>query len=235
MSALDWSLIAAITLAALHFLADVTHGAAARNPLVLSAGGGFSLAYVVVHLLPELASSQQSWLQARPERALDWLESQVYLAVLVGVLIALGFDRSLAGVRRFKARLAWLAVDSALLGGFTAGLVGASQTLLAAFAFGSMLLVNDFELASHYPADFHRVGRWVLAAAGLVGWFGAMASDLSPVAYAILVGLLSGGAILDIVKTQVHTDPRRRLRTFVAAALAYAGLVLAFKYSVYQD
>lgn len=235
MGTLWWSLLGVLMIASLHFVAEWLRGGSTEQPRMFSAIGGLSLSYVVVHLLPELAYAQERWIAARPDRALTWLETQVYLAVLIGILLALAFDRAIArGAPPFGIRLTALALDGALLGGFASGLVGASQTLLAVVAFGSQVLINDHELTRTYPADYHRIGRWVLASACLVGWVGAVVWKPSPVAVAALVGLLAGTTILDVVKAQVHIVRSRRLGTFILGALIYAALVLAFEYSLYR-
>lgn len=222
-------------LASLHFVAEWMQRALFAQPRVLSAMGGLSLSYVVVHLLPELAYAEEKWLAARPDRWLTWLESHVYLAVLIGILVALAFDRAIArGAPPFRIRITALALDGVLLGGFVSRLVGPSQTVLAVLAFGSQVLINNHELIRTHPADYHRVGRWVLASASLVGWVGAVVWEPSPVAVAALVGLLSGSTILDVVKAEVHTARSLRLGTFMVSALIYAAVVLAFEYARYR-
>jgi hypothetical protein len=99
-------------------------------------------------------------------------------------------------------------------------------------AFGAHIVVNDVELSRSSAAAYHRVGRWVLASAGLLGWVVAAVWRPSPVVVAAMVGLLSGSTIVDVVRSQVRTAQERRLGLFIAGALAYAAIALAFEYSL---
>src|SRR5829696_9732612 len=59
----------------------------------LSAAGGVSVAYVFVHLLPDLADEQETIREATDEN-LSFLEYHVYLVALVGLVAFYGLERA---------------------------------------------------------------------------------------------------------------------------------------------
>ncbi len=65
----------------------------------LSVAGGVSVAYVFVHLLPELREGQEIISEALVG-ALGFLESHVYLIALLGLMIFYGLDRAAVSSKR---------------------------------------------------------------------------------------------------------------------------------------
>lgn len=80
------SLTGVLILALLHVAAGRAHRGEGTRPTWRSAAGGISIAYVFIHLIPELADAQERWLAIRHHRLLPWLESQVHLVALLGLL-----------------------------------------------------------------------------------------------------------------------------------------------------
>ena len=64
------SLLAVLALALVHIVAKYVHWGSTPHPRWLSLMSGVSVAYVFVHLLPELAEAQSHWLERRPNRPL---------------------------------------------------------------------------------------------------------------------------------------------------------------------
>jgi hypothetical protein len=226
------SLVGVIALAGLHLVAGHLHRGAGRRPAWLSAAGGMSIAYVFVHLLPELAETQARWIEARPDRPLDWLETQIYVAALVGVIVALGLER-VAGTgrrHRFWLHTTSFAIYNALIGGFALRLRGVAPLILAVLAFGAHFLINDHSLHRQYGRAYERLGRWVLAAAIVTGWGVAMVWTPPVVLVAVVLGLLSGGIILNAIKEELPEERAGRFSSWVAGALVYALLLLVLTY-----
>src|SRR5690606_24497600 len=121
-STLGMSLVAAIFLALVHAFSGSLHRGAVERPRWMAAASGLSLAYVFVHVLPELAEVQARWLEDRPQRSLTWFENQIYIMALIGVLLALLFGRGSATARgrsRIGLRIGAFAVYNMLIGGLT--------------------------------------------------------------------------------------------------------------------
>jgi hypothetical protein len=234
--ALGCPVLAALLLALTHLVAGRLHGGRPARPSWLSAASGLSVAYVFIDLLPELAEAQTGWLEARPRRLLFWFESQVYLAALIGTLLALGLHRATGGAhgsrQRFWLQIGSFALYNVLIGASTVRLVGVLPMLLAVLALGGHFLVNDYSLSAQHGRTYDRVGRWILAVAVVVGWLLATLVRWPVVVNSALLGLLSGGIVLNILKEELHTGRELRFSAFAIGALAYAALLITLGYSL---
>ncbi len=96
------ALLAAIVLTAVHLLSGRLRflGGVPRSAW-LSAFGGISVAYVFMHLLPELAEGQKAIEGAGGDEAalLGFLEHHVYLMALLGLIVFYGVERHSRGMR----------------------------------------------------------------------------------------------------------------------------------------
>ena len=152
----------------------------------LSAADGISVAYVFVHLLPDLAEEQETMREAAGE-GFNFLEHHVYLVALIGLAAFYGLERSAKTSRRRKrsagdedsteAGVFWLhaapfTVYNALIGYLLLHREepGVWSLILFAFAMGVHFLVNGYGLRKDHKGTYKRIGRWVLAAGILVGW-----------------------------------------------------------------
>ena len=208
----------------------------------LSVGGGISVAYAMVHLLPELQEHQKVLEEAGGE-ALSFLEHHAYLAAMVGLGVFYGIERVTKRSRRRTPRpddppsqgIFWLsmgafAVYNALIGylavrepmGGTASL--AFYTLAMALHF----LANDFGLVQHHRHFYTARGRWILTAAIVVGAVTGALTAIPEPAIALLVAFLSGGIILNVLKEELPEDRDSRFSAFAAGAGGYALLLVLF-------
>ncbi len=207
----------------------------------LSLAGGISVAYVFVHLLPELARSQSTLVEAVGQR-LAFLEHHVYLIALLGLITSYGLERVAASSRerergqadRTSAGVFWLhvsafAVYNALVGYLL--LHRAEQNLPSvlffAVAMALHLLVNDVGLRRHHKAAYASSGRWVLATAVVLGWAVGLVVDLPEVALGVLFAFLAGGVILNVLKEELPEERQSRFGAFAAGAAIYTVLLLA--------
>ena len=234
---------AALALAALHV------GARHITPLGriprsgwLSAAAGVSVAYVFVHLLPELAAGN-----ARSERedpALGFLEDEVFVVGLLGLVVYYGVEKHSAASRRRSSETGgedrttdgafWLSIGSfavynALVGHLLLReeLAETSALVLYTFALGLHFVINDSSLRNHHKHVYDRVGRWLVAAGILVGWALGLGVELSEQTLSLVLAFLAGGVILNVFKEELPGEHRARLGPFVLAAAAYAALLQA--------
>jgi len=227
------SLIGVLVLASIHLAAGRLHRGATVRPMWLAAGSGLSIAYVFVHLLPELSEAQGEWLAARPDRALIWLDTQIYVAALLGVILSVTLDR-VARSRRssgFWLHITWFAVYNALIGGFALRVTSAVPMVLATLAFGAHFWMNDHDLYVRYGRDYTRAGRWVLAVAIVAGWGVALVVSPSPIVVLASLALLSGGMIASAIRNELPERGHGQLLPWVVGALGYTLLMLALRYS----
>lgn len=206
----------------------------------LSAAGGVSVAYVFVHLLPELAEHQRHFSDQGPDGILPAIETHSYLLALVGLALFYGLERMVRQrrIRRgagdedplgiFWIHLAAFAVYNLLIGYLLvhredAGLGG---LLLFGAAMALHFLVNDQGLREHHGRDYHDRGRWILAAAPGAGWGLGLATEIPPLAVSALFALLAGGVVLNVLKEELPEDRESRFWAFAAGAAVYAALLL---------
>ena len=209
----------------------------------LSFAGGVSVAYVFIHLLPELAEHQAVIVRDDDVRdLLGAIEGHAYLVALIGLAAFYGLDRlarqSALDARRegrpasdgvFWTHLGAFAVYNLLIGYL---LVHREDTdpgglTIYAVALGVHFIVNDQGLEEHHGSAYDRAGRWLLAVAPVFGWALGLVTTISPAAVAALFAFLGGGVILNVLKEELPEDRESRFGAFAAGAGAYATLLMA--------
>ncbi len=87
------ALVAAAVLAAVHLLGDRLGGLdVVPRSAVLSAGSGVSVAYVFVHLLPEVARVEDELGELVTAGPLRYLEHHAWLLALAGLVVFYGLE-----------------------------------------------------------------------------------------------------------------------------------------------
>ncbi len=208
----------------------------------LSAASGISVAYVFVHLLPDLAEEQETIREAVGE-SFSFLEYHVYLVALVGLATFYGLDRAAKVSRQrkrntgkedsTKAGVFWLHVASFSVYNALIGYLllhretPAFQSLfLFAFALSLHFVVNDYGLSKDHKGPYDRVGRWMLAAAILVGWVVGLFTEISEAALAVLFAFLAGGIVLNVLKEEIPEERESSFGAFALGATFYAAVLL---------
>ncbi len=206
----------------------------------LSAAGGISVAYVFVHLLPDLAEEQETIREAAGE-GFNFLEYHVYLVALIGLAVFYGLEQSAKTSRRrsagdedsTEAGVFWLHIASFTVYDALIGYLllhreepGVWSLILFAFAMGVHFVVNDYGLRRDHKGTYDRIGRWVLAAGILAGWVVGLFFEVSEAAIAVLFGFLAGGVIMNVLKEELPEDHESRFWAFALGAAAYAVILL---------
>ncbi|MFN3389337.1 MAG: hypothetical protein ACK40O_10425 [Allosphingosinicella sp.] len=232
-------LVAALFLV-IHVFAHRLRFAAMPRSVWLSAAGGVAVAYVFIHLLPELAAHQRRF-DDHTGGMLEAIETHSYLIALLGLAVFYGLERL---IRRHRARgdvdseeasgtfwihLGAFAVYNLLIGYLLVHREepGIEGLLLFGTAMALHLLVNDQGLRDHHGRAYHRRGRWILAGAPVAGWLLGLATEWPPLAVSALFAFLAGGVILNVLKEELPEDRESRFWAFAAGAAAYSALLLA--------
>jgi zinc transporter ZupT len=237
------ALAAAVALALVHLFAGKLRSLEGIPRSVwLSTAGGVSVAYVFLHLLPELAEGQEQ-LRESVGGVLGFAERHVYIMALLGLAVFYGLDRLALESRRDRgervegrtpAGVFWIHVVSfsiynALIGYLLLHRQGDSLSGLALYSVAMALhfVVNDYGLREHHQERYHRTGRWVLAAAIVAGWLLGRAVEVPEAAVSLLVAFLAGGIILNVLKEELPDERRSRFWALAAGMSVYAALLLA--------
>ena len=216
----------------------------------LSLAGGVSVAYVFVHLLPELTERQSTFaadadaptalLAATDERAL-------FLVALVGFVGFYGLERVAARSRRESGQQAiaggaetrttagvfWLHVGSYAAYNALVGYLllhreetGTANLLLYFTAMALHFVVNDHGLREHHRSAYARVGRWILAGAVLLGVLVGLLVGVPDPLLGLLLAFLAGGVVLNVVKEELPEERESSFAAFGAGAAGYAAILL---------
>ena len=210
----------------------------------LSAAGGISVAYVFVHILPELAHHQHEFnVRGGPLGLLDRSERHVWFVALVGLAAFYGLDslaRSSArqrgrhgGERRPSSRAFWVhlvayAAFNLLIGYLLLHReeIGLYSLLTYAIAMSTHFVVTDQGLREQFHPAYDGIGRWVLAAAPLVGWALGVWVDVPPLAVLAMFAFLAGGIILNALKEELPEERESHFSAFAISTGLYAALLL---------
>ncbi len=201
----------------------------------LSMASGVSVAYVFVHLLPDLGEKQ---ITINQTGILGFIEHHVYLLALLGLSIFYGLESLVTKSQKeqnnlAKAKIFWLHIGSfalynALIGYLllhreTPGLL----SLISFFvAMALHFLVNDYGLREDHQQNYHKIGRWILAAAIIIGWVIGAGTEISEAAIAVLFAFLAGGIILNILKEELPEERKSRFWAFTVGVAAYTVILL---------
>ncbi len=209
----------------------------------LSFAGGTSVAYVFLHLLPELKRLQDV-LRPAPGHVLSYLDHHAYLVALAGLAVFYGIERSTKQARRrsrhrtgedvstpqmFWVSISAFAVYNAVIGYLlvSEGERGFGGMFFFGLAMALHFVVNDFGLREHHKHLYSRYGRWLLCAAIVAGAVTGRLVEIRPAAIALMVSFLSGGIILNVMKEELPDERESRFAAFAFGAAAYAALLLA--------
>lgn len=209
----------------------------------LSFGSGVSVAYVFVHILPDLSEAQET-IQQGVNAELAFLEHHVYLIALLGLAIFYGLERAAkisrqqsqdaGGADVTSAGVFWLhmisfGVYNALIGYLLVHreVSGLSNLLFFAIAMALHFVVNDYGLHEHHKHMYEKTGRWILAPAVITGWAIGSGTKLSEAAIAVLFAFLAGGVVLNVLKEELPEERESRFWAFAVGTIGYAVLLLA--------
>lgn len=226
--------VLAALLAALHLLAGRIRFRDIPRSQALSVAGGISVAYVFVHLLPELAATSEHVAGIVP-----LTEHATYVLGLLGLALFYGVERSArnstrrrsghAGGLRDVGTATWLSFASygtynAVIGYL---LVREPDQVMFAVAMGLHFVVNDHALRSHHRDVYDRAGRWLLALAIVVGALIGTLTTIGEAVIGALVAFIAGGVILNVMKEELPEDRASSFGAFAAGAAGYTLLLLA--------
>jgi hypothetical protein len=206
----------------------------------LSAAGGVAVAYVFLHIMPELAAHQSRQDEDLPT-VLAYLELHIWILALAGLVIFYGLEHMVRASRApdnveeaprpavFALHIGAFAAYNALIGYLTFEREPADPVnlLLYFIAFGLHLLANDFSLRREHEQAYDTYGCWILAAAVIVGWALGLVFQLPQHALSVPFAILAGGIVLNVLKEELPEERRSRFGTFALGTGLYTVLLLA--------
>lgn len=209
----------------------------------LSIAGGVSIAYVFLHLLPEVAAANQA-IEDASGGLLKWADHHGFLVALLGVTVFYGLERA---VRRSKysedwegnaakasAKVFWLHLFSFSFYNVVVGYLMIHHNTMGPLSFGFFtvaialhFIVVDFGMRDDFKDDYARIGRWVLSLALIVGWLLGYSHLLSEEIVSVCVAFLAGGIVLNAIKEELPDERQSDFLAFVTGVGGYSVLLLS--------
>lgn len=246
MSANTVQTLAATIIFSLAFIAgSMLHrqGAARRRGLV-SFSAGAAVAYIFVHLIPELESARDVFVEKTAHLGMLYAWYSVHLSTMLGFVLFYGLDQfvlrlksrnesSEAEKESVEAKAFWVHVG--VLGAYVwlvAYLLvdtleeGEVRIWLYAIAMGLHFLTVSSGLRREYKKLYERKGVWLLAVCSLGGWAIGLLVDLQKALVAMLLGFVAGAVIVNTLIGELPREKDGRFFPFVFGSLFYTTLLL---------
>jgi len=203
---------------------------------LLSFSAGISLAYVFIHLTPELSGARETFVRSTslPVR-FDGMV--VYVAALLGFLVFFSLDHFSRQARRAAAQREIPDYDAKIFG-FAAYVCliayllvnNLDHSALASTAYAVAMAVHFLTFDHAFreePGDsYQRRGCLVLAAAAPIGWGLGVLFALPQDILALMLGFLSGGVIVNSMIGELPSEAHGRLFPFLSGAILYSAVLI---------
>lgn len=244
---LSQPLFAVAAIAAVHIFAAYSPFAPLKRGGWHAFASGAAAAYVFLHVLP-LLNSMSSGLT---DDDAFWPGGEwVFVAALAGTCAFLAIEsytrpegraRGSVDTPRRERLDFWLHVAAFALYNLLVGYMlvenpygGLLDTLLYQAALVLHFAAIDQASRERHQALHDRIGRWIMAAAVVIGWgigqFGIDNVHLAGLAFAFL----AGGMILNVLKEELATVGPARLAPFLGGATIFAGILLIARANIAQ-
>ena len=205
---------------------------------IVSFGAGMSIAYVFVHVMPELHGARRAFAESA-SIALRYEGMVIYFLSLVGFLAFYGLEHLRKRLARsaeaeaaeemqaFRLHIAGFAAYAWLIGYLLVHNLepSKSSTVLYVAAIAVHLLGVGDALRKEYGAAYERSGRFVLAGMSLLGWGTGVLAPFPHIALAMLVAFVSGAIIVNTAIMELPSERDGRFKPFLAGGIVY-GLIL---------
>lgn len=208
------------------------------NPLPrrkwLSLFGGISVAFVFLHIIPELSDMQESL----NEKLLPpFFENDLYVLAMCGILLFYGVERGVIHYREgysikdesveeqtvFWSHVGIFALFNSIIGYYLHSefRVDDISSFLTLLALCFHLLIIDYSLLLHHDKMYDKAGRWVMAIAVITGWgIGTVFTIPDYISY-ILFALLSGAIIVNSFKEELPEEKESNYIFFLIGTSVY--------------
>ncbi len=222
---MTWVFLITALLVAIHlFGTAIDRRLDKAKPAAHSFGGGMAVAYVFLHLLPELEKGHKVF-----GHSVHIIALAGFVAFAAAEFWIQRHDRDVT-TGKLKLRIGLFFVYNWLIIYMLPEAVETSlgYTLLLAATLGLHLLSTDCSLRSELAQEFATWGRWVLAAGLVAGWVTDIFYEpVNPYVADSMTALLAGFIFSQVFRDEAPDPSHARFGWFVAGVILYAGLSLA--------
>jgi hypothetical protein len=215
-----------------------------RRRGLFSFSAGAAVAYIFVHLSPELQIAQDVFVKETAHPFLPFALYSIHVATMIGFIVFYGLEQFVIGSREitegqnvaeehpggmsfrihvgvfamYSFLVAYLLVDN--LEGATVPIIFYTVAMCLHF------LTVGHSLHQEYGALYDRVGARLLAASTFAGWGTAMVTDFPKPLVAVLLGFIAGGVMVNTIITELPTEKEGRFLPFLIGSICYTVLLL---------
>lgn len=191
----------------------------------LSIAGGASVAYIFLHLIPELIEASESFHLVEHELS-------VFFIALAGLCFIYGMEKFAKEQNTGDSRIFWIHIISYSMYNFIIGHLLITRTeeglipvLLFFIAMALHFIVDDYGLFYHHRQKYLSTGRWLIAGAVWSGGITAMFSNVSDQVIYSGLAFISGGIIMNVLKEELPENRKSRYWAFLVGAGLYSTLL----------
>ena len=203
---------------------------------IVSFSAGMSVAYVFVHLMPELDGARRRFATSA-FATLRFEGMAIYFVALVGFLVFYGINHLGTRAQGFTAMASERLALGMNLGGFAVYVWLVAYLLVRnleetevstafyAIAMAFHFLALDDGLRRGHGSTYEDIGRFVLAGMAIVGWSAGMMFTLPMPVLAVFVALVSGAVMMTSMVMELPSETDGRFFPFIGGGITY-GLIL---------
>lgn len=206
-----------------------------RKPF-LSFVGGTAIAYVFLHLLPELSESHEILSEFWGEWGLE--DYAGYVGAAFGLVVFYGLERMVTRSRNqstdgqasrsvFWIHVGGFAVYNYVIGHLLAshGAGEGSTVFIYFIAMAFHFVTTDMDLYEEHKETYSKIGRWVVIAFLIFGWVRGSFSETSEAAFASLFAFVAGSMIMNVMKEELPEAAQSRFVPFLLGVISYGILI----------
>ena len=233
------TLIVTILFAAIFLFGSRLHLSATKpHKKLLSFSAGVAVAYVFVRLLPELQMASEIFTREIVQQSIFFSVYHVYLSAMFGFMLFYGLEHMVRWSRLYRKKRAdkfililhitgfaiysWL-VSYLLIRGLEDTVV---PITLYAVAMGLHFLSIEHELYLQHSTAYIKYGRYIIAAAVLLGWVAGCFFQLPKPIIITLLALITGGVMINSMLMELPQEKSGKFLPFLFGGCLYSALLL---------
>lgn len=209
---------------------------------IMSLVSGGSIAYVFLHLVPELTHYQEVAEKAYLGTELENIDYVTYMSALLGIAVFYGINQLSEKSERentkrenltrpskpiFILEISAFAMYNVLIGYLLQELssdnLGAYAVYFIVFSFH--FIANNRILHLTHEDLYTKIGRWVLALSVLIGWILYETTHASELSLAFMSSFLTGGVVLNILNDELPEEKKSSFPAFLFG-MAFIAILL---------
>lgn len=209
---------------------------------VISFASGISVAYIFVHLIPELSHASHVTSEYSSDNTQEISRLLVYYLTLLGFMIFYGLEHLISwsnvipesSGRKFSIHKVAFLIHMLSLSAYVA-LVCYSITyntertttalVLYTFAMTAHFVSLRHGLEYEYEKDYRSLGKYLLAISCVAGWIFALLYSVHEIVIVCFLGLIAGSVIMNTMTSELPEKKKGSFYFFLIGGIFYAAIL----------